>query len=82
MSLSVRTDSGVYHSKPCVVTVEGASPLKKRRSSVKPAEIGSDGGDETVYTLDGVEVGSSCDNLDPGCYIVKKGSSCRKIVMI
>ncbi len=82
VSLSVRTDSGVYHSKPCVVTVEGASPLKKRRSSAGIPEIGAEGEDETVYTLDGVKVGSSCDNLEPGCYMVKKGSSCRKIVVI
>lgn len=81
VSLSVRTDSGVYRSKPCVVTVEGASPLKKRRSSAGIPETGAEGEDETVYTLDGVKVGSSRDNLEPGCYIVKKGSSCRKIVI-
>ena len=37
--------------------------------------------DYEVYTLSGVRLGVSCDNLAPGIYIVRQGAAVRKIAV-
>ena len=73
ITVSVETEDGKIHTRKYYLNV--------CKSTVGIDETSDENSRTTVYSINGVKVANSLDNLSPGIYIVNKNGGSQKIVV-